>query len=154
MVRALKAALWTLGLALGIWLVDRVVLSRTQEKLWNKKLLTQDIPKAFLPAYLPDTLSWPPVEIWVHQDRQSVWIGMSNAQNEMQLWIGSIREAEGLPKNLAYVASCAVGAQRLCPSGWVRLRRDPYVVLSRLEPLQNERIIAGLGADHGADHGL
>lgn len=124
-----RAVGWTLAVVAGLYAVDRTLIGSRPSTGWTEADSLDEVPEAAgriaVPAYLPDSVSWPPARILFRTaEEPGWWLGLSAAKEDrIALWIGS---ASGpAPPALAEAAACAEAtASAPCPPSWVVLTAE------------------------------
>jgi hypothetical protein len=152
LVRRLAGAVaWTAVLAASVYAADRFILG-PRVAGWREApsvdALTEAVATVTLPAYVPETLAWPPAHLLMRTgDAPGWWLGLVDrgGGSQVRVWLGS---GEGpLPDALADVAGC-VSADSLarCPPAWhalsgERAGRTVWVV-GRVDAQTLRRVLA------------
>ena len=152
--RIAVALAWTLALAAGLYVVDRGFLGSRAARGWVQVPDLADIPAAagpiVVPAYFPDTLTWPPAEVWVRlTPGPGWWLGVrARDTGRVVLWIGS--GAAPAPTALADVGLCLREPGHAgCPPGWRQISKSldgnrVVFVVTSLESAVAARVLEGL----------
>ena len=151
-VQAMKAALWSC-FAIGLIVaVDRGCFPEVK-KGWQPLASLSEIPARVrfegTPAYLPNSVRWPPARILVRENPAGWWYGLADTTSEnVAVWLG---EGDApLPDELKPFTICMdVVRGGDCPQGWhyfsSRLKSGRMVMLlTRLAPLEGKRILNAL----------
>lgn len=152
------ALLWTAALIGLLYGTDRVFLGPGTFD-WTQAPELAAMPAAagrvLVPAYLPDTVRWPPQRV-VYRTGETPgwWLGFAGSQSDtVQLWIG-VGDSP-VPAELGALGECLViGTRQKCPSDWRALstRVPPgqtLHIVGALGSVQMARILDGLGRAAG-----
>lgn len=151
---------WTLLLTLLLLVFDRGLFGPKLPEGWNDlktlenlKIVQSKTPTSVRPPqsplYLPNTLLWPPIQIF-YRSKPTVgwWLGLQSRQNlETILWFGT--GTPPLPKALTMLLPCmSEHSYEKCPEGWkfssIQRNAETIKVFSKLSSLETKRILIGL----------
>jgi len=150
----LRAAVWTAVLATALYAVDRALIGPRPSTGWIEVAAVEELPitvgPVAIPAYLPDTLSWPPRRVlYKTAGIPGWWLGVATAEgDQIGLWIGN--GANPAPAAMGDAAVCLEARpSRPCPEPWTVLstqfRGDQTVfVLTILSGTEAKRIVERL----------
>ncbi len=124
-----RAMVWTLAVVAGLYAVDRTLIGSRPSTGWTEVDSLDEVPETAgrlaTPAYLPDTVSWPPARILFRTtEAPGWWLGLSAAdEDRIAVWIGSA--AGPAPSALGEAAACVEEtASAPCPPPWVVLSSE------------------------------
>ena len=149
-----RAVLWTLLLGALLLATDRLVLGPRPPRGWvaiaRLEALPAEAGQPVVPPYLPETLVWPPGQIFYRTwPTPGWWLGLAERTGDPpQLWLGTGEAPPPAP--LAPLAACwREGRSGRCPAGWRALstasaRGLTLHLVGRLEPVELTRILEGL----------
>ncbi|OFZ17777.1 MAG: hypothetical protein A2X94_04210 [Bdellovibrionales bacterium GWB1_55_8] len=132
--------------------VDRGFFGPIEHPGWLRAASLAEIPssagKRVFPAYLPETLRWPPERIF-HREKPvpGWWVGLVSNEKpeEVALWVGS--GSEPLPEEFAYLRECLRDRAR-CPEGWhvfsSNIEGIPVFLITRIDPASAAQILTEL----------
>ncbi len=118
MRRAVLGVAWTLGLAVGLWTLDRMVLGPDRDLGWRRLGAAAELPERLpVPPWLPASLGWPPDAVWVSDAPPAAWGWLGSAEGA-GVWLGV-----GAPPPPARSTYEACLGEEGCPPGWHLLSR-------------------------------